>query len=213
MFEFQARIETIKQEKESTAESMLRTQFKMELIVYTQDSTYSSSLSQSKRDEADEDEEQSTFAAHRCIVYSMDNNATLREMMLHLKSYYKVSLDLEAWFVVHVTCRLWRHTVVFVKWSLTFFISNCLCASFRLPVSAWRTRSLWWSATWCCRSLLPSCRGRCCRCFRTRRTLSSCWRRILTCAAREQLCRVASSGWGRPAPTWWSSREEQCLAV
>uniref|UniRef100_A0A8C1VSJ0 Uncharacterized protein n=1 Tax=Cyprinus carpio TaxID=7962 RepID=A0A8C1VSJ0_CYPCA len=38
------KIEAIKQDKESQAESMLRTQFKMELIVYSQDGTYSQSL-------------------------------------------------------------------------------------------------------------------------------------------------------------------------
>uniref|UniRef100_A0A8C8HV29 Interferon-induced GTP-binding protein Mx n=1 Tax=Oncorhynchus tshawytscha TaxID=74940 RepID=A0A8C8HV29_ONCTS len=73
------KIETIKQEKESTAESTLRTQFKMELIVYTQDSTYSYSLRKRKREE-----EEST-------VNGPDTHATLREMMLHLKSYYHIA--------------------------------------------------------------------------------------------------------------------------
>ncbi|XP_071393378.1 interferon-induced GTP-binding protein Mx [Centroberyx affinis] len=88
-----SKIEAIKQEKESTAESMLRTQFKMELIVYTQDSTYSSSLSQRKKEEEDDEGEMMSVKYHdkRSTVYSMDNHATLQEMMLHLKSYYNIA--------------------------------------------------------------------------------------------------------------------------
>uniref|UniRef100_A0A4W5LY31 Interferon-induced GTP-binding protein Mx n=1 Tax=Hucho hucho TaxID=62062 RepID=A0A4W5LY31_9TELE len=78
------KIETIKQEKESTAESMLRTQFKMELIVYTQDSTYSYSLRKRKREEEELEEGEST-------VNGPDIHATLQEMMLHLKSYYHIA--------------------------------------------------------------------------------------------------------------------------
>nr|ADX07527.1 MxA protein [Dicentrarchus labrax] len=88
-----AKIEAIKQEKESTAESMLRTQFKMELLVYSQDRTYSSSLSDRKREE-DEDEYNERGVSvnkERSIVYCMDNHATLQELMLHLKSYYKIA--------------------------------------------------------------------------------------------------------------------------
>ncbi|XP_035857798.1 interferon-induced GTP-binding protein Mx [Sander lucioperca] len=90
------KIEAIKQQKESTAESMLRTQFKMELIVYSQDRTYSSSLSDRKREEDEEEEEgkRNLMLKHHkesSIVYSMDNHATLQELMLHLKSYYKIA--------------------------------------------------------------------------------------------------------------------------
>lgn len=74
---------------ESTAESMLRTQFKMELIVYTQDSTYSHSLSERKREE--EEDEDKPFSEIRSTIFCTDNHATLQEMMLHLKSYYSVS--------------------------------------------------------------------------------------------------------------------------
>ncbi|XP_059186483.1 interferon-induced GTP-binding protein Mx-like [Centropristis striata] len=89
-----AKIETIKQQKDSTAESMLRTQFKMEMIVYSQDRTYSSSLSEIKREEEDEQSEEEDTWKHpavRSIVYSRDNYATLQELMLHLKSYYKIA--------------------------------------------------------------------------------------------------------------------------
>ncbi|KAG5852398.1 hypothetical protein ANANG_G00061990 [Anguilla anguilla] len=87
------KIEDIKKEKESSAESMLRTQFRMELIVYTQDSTYSHNLDEIRRedveDEEDEEDEGHTFK--RSIVYSTDSHATLQEMMVHLKSYYRIA--------------------------------------------------------------------------------------------------------------------------
>lgn len=59
----------------------------MELLVYSQDKTYSNSLSEIKREE-EEDEN----ISERSIVYSRDNYATVQELMVHLKSYYKVSL-------------------------------------------------------------------------------------------------------------------------
>uniref|UniRef100_A0A3B3BGZ4 Interferon-induced GTP-binding protein Mx n=1 Tax=Oryzias melastigma TaxID=30732 RepID=A0A3B3BGZ4_ORYME len=76
-----AKIEAIKQEKESIAETMLRTQFNMELLVYSQDKTYSNSLS----------ENGPRAASLRPLVYSLDNYATLQELMVHLKSYYKIA--------------------------------------------------------------------------------------------------------------------------
>ncbi|KAM4587556.1 interferon-induced GTP-binding protein Mx isoform 1-T1 [Odontesthes bonariensis] len=82
-----AKIESIKQEKESTAESLLRTQFKMELLVYSQDQTYSVSLSDRKREEQDGEDTSSETS----LFYSNDNHATLQELMLHLKSYYKIA--------------------------------------------------------------------------------------------------------------------------
>ncbi|XP_068449702.1 interferon-induced GTP-binding protein Mx [Clinocottus analis] len=87
------KIEAIKQENESTAESMLRTQFKMELLVYSQDRTYSSSLSDRKREESyeEEEEEQNSVYGKKSLVYSMDNSATIQELMLHLQSYYKIA--------------------------------------------------------------------------------------------------------------------------
>ncbi|XP_075952227.1 interferon-induced GTP-binding protein Mx-like [Anarhichas minor] len=75
----QMKIEAIRKEKVTAAESMLRTQFKMEMIVYTQDSTYSKKLGKRKR----EDEQYCTL--------SSDSGATLREMIKHLKSYYKIA--------------------------------------------------------------------------------------------------------------------------
>ncbi|XP_060898307.1 interferon-induced GTP-binding protein Mx-like [Labrus mixtus] len=101
-----AKIEAIKQDKESTAESFLRTQFKMELLVYSQDRTYSCSLSDRKKEENEENEENEDgsdldedFETSRppprsgfqSLVYCTDNHATLQELMLHLKSYYKIA--------------------------------------------------------------------------------------------------------------------------
>uniref|UniRef100_A0A8C2X4K4 Interferon-induced GTP-binding protein Mx n=1 Tax=Cyclopterus lumpus TaxID=8103 RepID=A0A8C2X4K4_CYCLU len=73
----QIKIEAIRKEKEIAAESMLRTQFKMELLVYTQDSTYNEQF----------------LASHplKTVTWSNDSGATLREMIKHLKSYYKIA--------------------------------------------------------------------------------------------------------------------------
>uniref|UniRef100_A0A9J7YJS5 Uncharacterized protein n=1 Tax=Cyprinus carpio carpio TaxID=630221 RepID=A0A9J7YJS5_CYPCA len=75
------KIEAIKHDKESQAESMLRTQFKMELILYSQDGTYSQSLQDVKEMLEDEEDENVCTGSH----------ATLREMKLHLESYYKIA--------------------------------------------------------------------------------------------------------------------------
>ncbi|KAJ8388547.1 hypothetical protein AAFF_G00132610 [Aldrovandia affinis] len=85
------KMEAIKQEKECMAESMLRTQFKMELIVYTQDSTYSQSLEELRREEQTEEDDPPEPLYSRSIVYSTNSNATLLEMMVHLKSYYRIA--------------------------------------------------------------------------------------------------------------------------
>lgn len=72
---------------------MLRTQFQMELLVYSQDKTYSNSLTESKSEEEREEAPIYKNGAHlsRSMVFCMDNYATLQELMVHLKSYYKVS--------------------------------------------------------------------------------------------------------------------------
>ncbi|XP_051746925.1 interferon-induced GTP-binding protein MxB isoform X2 [Ctenopharyngodon idella] len=84
------KIEAIKLDKESQAESMLRTQFKMELIVYSQDGTYSQSLQHTKN-KLEEDEY--TTESFNCMSVGIctDNHATLREMRLHLESYYSIA--------------------------------------------------------------------------------------------------------------------------
>lgn len=76
---------------------MIRIQFKMEMLVYSQDRTYSSSLSDRKKEEnVEEDNKRGpALLPVRSIVFSTNSNATLQELMLHLKSYYKVSFNLE----------------------------------------------------------------------------------------------------------------------
>uniref|UniRef100_A0AAV2M8V9 GED domain-containing protein n=1 Tax=Knipowitschia caucasica TaxID=637954 RepID=A0AAV2M8V9_KNICA len=81
------KIEMIKQEKEAIAEKMLRTQFKMEMIVYTQDRTYSCSLHDRNKEDA---EDRQRTGRTRSIMYYMDNSATLYELMMHIKSYYQI---------------------------------------------------------------------------------------------------------------------------
>uniref|UniRef100_A0A672Z8A8 Interferon-induced GTP-binding protein Mx n=1 Tax=Sphaeramia orbicularis TaxID=375764 RepID=A0A672Z8A8_9TELE len=77
-------IEAISQEKKTIAESMLRTQFKMESIVYTQDSRYSKKLGKRKREE-------DALKGFNHIRAEGDTSATLKEMMKHLKSYYQIA--------------------------------------------------------------------------------------------------------------------------
>lgn len=86
MFALQNKIETIRKEKETAAESILRTQFKMESIVYTQDSTYSKKLGKRKR------EAEQILAGTNSTVLNNECGATLKEMVKHFKSYYEVSL-------------------------------------------------------------------------------------------------------------------------
>uniref|UniRef100_A0A3Q2DW62 Interferon-induced GTP-binding protein Mx n=1 Tax=Cyprinodon variegatus TaxID=28743 RepID=A0A3Q2DW62_CYPVA len=70
------KIEAIANNKEALAESMLRTQFKMELIVYTQDCRYSKKLGKRKREE---------------VIINNETGANLREMTRHLKSYFQIA--------------------------------------------------------------------------------------------------------------------------
>ncbi|KAM7422093.1 hypothetical protein PAMA_010256 [Pampus argenteus] len=84
------KIEAIINKKEITAESMLRTQFRMELIIYTQDSTYSKQLGKRKREEAEQEKNGLPFGVFHS-PNSNQNGATLKEMMKHLKSYYQIA--------------------------------------------------------------------------------------------------------------------------
>ncbi|TWW61792.1 interferon-induced GTP-binding protein Mx-like [Takifugu flavidus] len=88
-----AKIETIKQRMEKDAEKLLRTQFKMELLVYTQDRTYSSSLDESKKEEQEDEFPQIKKARLPAFGFPVkqDNHATLTELMMHLKSYYRIA--------------------------------------------------------------------------------------------------------------------------
>ncbi|XP_060791630.1 interferon-induced GTP-binding protein Mx1-like [Neoarius graeffei] len=86
-------IENIKQVKESEAELMLRTQFKMELIIYTQDSMYKNSLHMLKNKEEEEQRQQFgvAFPPSHSLYDHLDDEATLEELMRHLKSYYNIA--------------------------------------------------------------------------------------------------------------------------
>ncbi|XP_053471133.1 interferon-induced GTP-binding protein Mx2-like [Ictalurus furcatus] len=87
------KIENIKQLKESEAESMLKTQFKMELMIYTQDSVYTNILNRLKRME--EEDERKSHGVARPPCKSLYNNSdiedTLEELTRHLKSYYSIA--------------------------------------------------------------------------------------------------------------------------
>lgn len=122
-------IESIRQRKEDDAEKLLRTQFKMEMLVYTQDRTYSSSLKESKKEEEEEENQKKSITKFDLgFLYIRDNHATLAELMLHLKSYYKVRVDHSTTYFLLFS---WRKTLT----QLSF-----LCS--RLQVNAWLTRSL-----------------------------------------------------------------------
>ncbi|TSK17737.1 Interferon-induced GTP-binding protein Mx1 [Bagarius yarrelli] len=69
------KIEQVKQKKESEAESLLRTQFKMELMIYTEDSKYKDTLAIQGLRKIEKEERENL----------------LEELMHHLKSYYNIS--------------------------------------------------------------------------------------------------------------------------
>ncbi|XP_054640115.1 interferon-induced GTP-binding protein Mx-like [Dunckerocampus dactyliophorus] len=81
-----AKIEAIKQEKESTAETMLRSQFKMELMVYSQDRTYSNTYNDNKSHECKEE-----YPEEYVEDDPLDCYVTLQQLKLHLRSYYKIA--------------------------------------------------------------------------------------------------------------------------
>ncbi|XP_053505838.1 interferon-induced GTP-binding protein Mx1-like isoform X2 [Ictalurus furcatus] len=87
------KIENIKQLKESEAESMLKTQFNMELMIYSQDSVYTNILNMLKRME-EEDERQSHGVARppcNSLYNRSDTEATLEDLTHYLKSYYSIA--------------------------------------------------------------------------------------------------------------------------
>uniref|UniRef100_A0A3P9Q466 Interferon-induced GTP-binding protein Mx n=1 Tax=Poecilia reticulata TaxID=8081 RepID=A0A3P9Q466_POERE len=82
------KIQNIMEKNKSSAELMLRTQFKMEVMVYSQDKTYSNSLSESKKEEEGNDKDS---LSGKSITHSRDNHARLQELMEHFKSCYKIA--------------------------------------------------------------------------------------------------------------------------
>lgn len=144
------KIETIRKEKEIAAELMLKTQFKMESIIYTQDSTYSKILGKRKRE--DEQQHATGFAAlvnknSNSNANSNDNSATLKEMTKHLKSYYHVSLNYMLYILVYIVfgfCQNTHHKSSIRchlrssgEYCVTFNYSSPICHVKNLGISFW----------------------------------------------------------------------------
>lgn len=74
---------------------MLRTQFRMELMVYTQDSMYSDSLKKLKLKEEKAERQAHGVAYPRSggLYSQSDIEDAMEELTRHLKSYYSVSDD------------------------------------------------------------------------------------------------------------------------
>ncbi|KAM9454732.1 interferon-induced GTP-binding protein Mx1-like [Clarias gariepinus] len=87
------KIENIKETKEKEAESMLRTQFRMELMVYTQDSMYSDSLKKLKLMEEKAERQAHGVAYPRSggLYKQSDIEDAMEELTRHLKSYYSIA--------------------------------------------------------------------------------------------------------------------------
>ncbi|KAK7916734.1 hypothetical protein WMY93_012495 [Mugilogobius chulae] len=73
-------IESVKQDMETTAEVMLRKQFRMEMVVYTQDKYYRDTLSQYDNN-------------NHLNKKVMSDEAKLQELIVHIKSYYKIASE------------------------------------------------------------------------------------------------------------------------
>uniref|UniRef100_A0A4W3IKS4 Interferon-induced GTP-binding protein Mx-like n=1 Tax=Callorhinchus milii TaxID=7868 RepID=A0A4W3IKS4_CALMI len=78
------KIEDYKQEQEIKAECLLRTHFRIESVVYSQDTIYSQTLTTTKDRISQEN--------HKVIFFSMPKlNASVEEMSSHLQTYYKIA--------------------------------------------------------------------------------------------------------------------------
>uniref|UniRef100_A0A3Q3VRA7 Dynamin GTPase effector domain-containing protein n=1 Tax=Mola mola TaxID=94237 RepID=A0A3Q3VRA7_MOLML len=96
-FRSRNQIETIRKERESTAEATLRTQLKMHSIVYTQDSRCSKKLGKRKK-------EAETNTGFSLLVSNNDSGATLKDMTKHLKSYFQISQQIHSvYFIIQHT--------------------------------------------------------------------------------------------------------------
>ncbi|XP_053333206.1 interferon-induced GTP-binding protein Mx1-like [Clarias gariepinus] len=82
----------IKKKKELEAESMLRTQFKMELMIYTQDSIYSEILKMLKEKlQEDERKAHGVPRSHSYCMYNLsDIEDALEELTTNLMAYYSI---------------------------------------------------------------------------------------------------------------------------
>ncbi|XP_072369291.1 interferon-induced GTP-binding protein Mx3-like isoform X2 [Scyliorhinus torazame] len=77
------KIESISRQEESEAEKMLQAQFKIESMVYSQDSIYSQHLSTMK-------DEAMRFGA-KTSKPTLGANASIQEMSYHVQTYYKIA--------------------------------------------------------------------------------------------------------------------------
>lgn len=90
---FQTKIEDIKKKKESEADLMLRTQFKMEMLIFTQDKMYMDGLNKLKVKEEEAERQMYGVAcpSSQSLYDHSDLESCLLELRRHLKSYYRVS--------------------------------------------------------------------------------------------------------------------------
>ncbi|CAJ1051457.1 interferon-induced GTP-binding protein Mx-like isoform X1 [Xyrichtys novacula] len=82
------KIESISKDKEAAAEAMLRTQFEMESMVYTQDTTYSETLGKRKREE---EQGSRVFSWGTRTTSTTETGDTLKEIIKHFQSYYQIA--------------------------------------------------------------------------------------------------------------------------
>ncbi len=97
---------------------MLRTQFKMELIVYSQDGTYSQSLQCAKNKLEEEEDEYKKSPRLQSVGVNSGGHASLHEMKLHLESYYMVNVLTKAFRGVRGCSNLnayLRHCLIYLN--------------------------------------------------------------------------------------------------
>ncbi|XP_060689801.1 interferon-induced GTP-binding protein Mx1-like [Hemiscyllium ocellatum] len=91
------RIEDLKKQQESLAETQLQIQFKIENVVYSQDSIYGQKLTKAKsksEEGSHRDDKRSSTKNCDLINPSLSNNgATIHEMTTHLKIYYTIATE------------------------------------------------------------------------------------------------------------------------
>uniref|UniRef100_A0A3Q3BXK2 Interferon-induced GTP-binding protein Mx n=1 Tax=Haplochromis burtoni TaxID=8153 RepID=A0A3Q3BXK2_HAPBU len=112
------KIEDIRTKREAEAEAILRLQFQMELIVYTQDTTYSQMLAKRKKEDKEE--------AVNSLVNNNSSGATPKEMLKHLKSYYQMLLS--SFCSCKRNTHKFIHPFVLSRWRLTLSRGQVLSA-------------------------------------------------------------------------------------
>ncbi|XP_078089129.1 interferon-induced GTP-binding protein Mx3-like [Mustelus asterias] len=91
------RTEDLKKQQESQAEAQLQIQFKIENMVYSQDSIYSQKLTKARSENSKELEENKNGYPSKTHHFGVSqlpaSGATIEEMATHLKTYYKIATD------------------------------------------------------------------------------------------------------------------------